>query len=73
MTCTKTFDSTHLCVYDFMSTQCACLAETFPTHFANKRSGPRVHRHVAREVVVRVKHLREKTTTCTHLSRKKQK
>lgn len=58
--CNDTFYGTHLCVYDFMSTQCAGLTETFPTHFANKRSGARVHRHVAREVVVRVKHLREK-------------
>lgn len=51
------FDSTHLCVYNFMSTQCAGLAEAFPAHFANERSGPGVHRHVAGEVVVRIKHL----------------
>lgn len=63
MDCNGVQGVTHLCVDDFVSAQRARLAEAFPTHFTHERSGARVHRHVAGEVIVRVKHLRTGTNT----------
>lgn len=44
-------------VDDFMSTEGARLPETLATDLADERPGARVHRHVSRQVVVRVEHL----------------
>lgn len=44
-------------VDDLVSTEGARLPETFAADFADERPGARVHRHVSREVVVRVEHL----------------
>lgn len=51
---------TYLRVDDFVPAQGAGLAEALPADLADERPGPRVHRHVAGEVVVRVEHLRGK-------------
>lgn len=50
----------HLSVDDLVSTQRARLAETFPANFTHERPRAGVHGHVARQVVVCVKHLRGK-------------
>ena len=56
----------YLSVDDFVSAQCARLSEAFPAHFTHE--GPRagVHGHVARQVVVRVKHLSRGRTNNNH-------
>lgn len=51
---------TYLSVDDFVSAQCARLSESFPANFTHERPRASVHGHVAGQVVVRVKHLRER-------------
>lgn len=45
-----------LCVNYLVSAQCARLTEAFPTNFAFKWPGAGVNRHVAGQVVVRIKY-----------------
>lgn len=52
----------YLSVDDFVSAQCAGLSESFPANFTHKRTRAGVHGHVAGQVVVCVKHLKEKRT-----------
>lgn len=52
--------SPYLSVDDLVSAQRARLPETFAANFAHERPRAGVHGHVARQVVVRVKHLKQK-------------
>lgn len=44
-------------VYDLVPAESRCLAKALATHLAHKRTGPCVHGHVPRQIVVRVEDL----------------
>lgn len=47
-------------MYNFVATKRAGLTESFATDLAYKRSSTRVHRHVARQIIVSIEHLFKK-------------
>lgn len=56
------FPLCHLSVDDLVPAERACLAETFPADLTHERPGARVHGHVARQIVMSIKHLQKETS-----------